>query len=107
MVQTSARRRLLGIAIAVVLGLGLFLLAGTVWEHSIDRDQAVERFRSAGPAAAEVVEGLPEPGVYAYRTTGGRSTGPPATRNSSGTAWKSTSHAGRTGPCSTSAPRGG
>ena len=71
MVRTSARRRLLAIAIAIVLCLGLFLLAGTVWEDSIDRDQAVKRFRSAGPAAAEVVGGLPEPGVYAYRTTGG------------------------------------
>jgi hypothetical protein len=71
MVQTSARRRLLGLAIAVVLGLGLFMLAGTVWEGAVDRAQAVSRFRAAGPAAAEPVPGLPEPGVYAYRTTGG------------------------------------
>jgi hypothetical protein len=32
---------------------------------------AVARFRSAGPGAAEPVAGLPVPGVYRYRTTGG------------------------------------
>jgi hypothetical protein len=41
------------------------------WEHGFDRDEAVARFRAAGPAAAAEVPGLPVPGVYRYRTTGG------------------------------------
>lgn len=51
-----------------------FVLAGTRWEHGVDRDEALARFRAAvaaSPSAGEEVPGLPAPGVYRYRTTGG------------------------------------
>jgi hypothetical protein len=43
------------------------------WEHAVDRDEAVARFRAAGPAAGASAggPGTPMPGVYRYRTTGG------------------------------------
>ncbi len=69
-------RRLLKVLAAVdalVLSGGLFLVAGRYWVGDLDREEAVARFRAAGPAAtsAETVPGLPAPGVYRYRTTGG------------------------------------
>ena len=48
-----------------------FLLGGRWWVHPVDPDRALARFRAAGPEAAAVVDGLPVPGVYRYRTTGG------------------------------------
>ncbi len=55
----------------VALGGPVFLAAGLAWRHPVHVDEAVARFRRAGPAAARPVEGLPEPGVYRYATTGG------------------------------------
>ncbi len=58
---------------AVVLSGGLFLVGGRYWVGDLDRQEAVARFRAAGPAATAVgdVPGLPATGVYRYRTTGG------------------------------------
>ncbi|MEA2715815.1 MAG: hypothetical protein QOI99_132 [Actinomycetota bacterium] len=55
----------------MVVGGPAFLIGGTHWEHAVDRDEAVARFRAAGPAAGAPGPGLPVPGVYRYRTTGG------------------------------------
>ncbi|MEA2932843.1 MAG: hypothetical protein QOI56_1628, partial [Actinomycetota bacterium] len=52
----------------MVVGGPAFLIGGTHWEHAVDRDEAVARFRAAGPAAATPGPGLPVPGVYRYRT---------------------------------------
>lgn len=65
------KRRLFALVALVILGVPAFLLGGTYWRHGVDRDQAVARFRAEPPAAREPVAGLPEPGVYRYRTTGG------------------------------------
>lgn len=54
----------------VLLG-GLFLVAGRYWRADLALDDAVARFRAAGPKAARAVDGLPQPGVYRYATTGG------------------------------------
>ena len=48
-----------------------FLIGGRWWVHPVGPDRALARFRAAGPAAAVPVDGLPVPGVYRYRTTGG------------------------------------
>jgi hypothetical protein len=58
----------------VVVGGPAFLYAGMRWEHGVDRDEAVARFRQAVAAdatAGEGASGLPVPGVYRYGTTGG------------------------------------
>lgn len=55
----------------MVVGAPAFLVAGTHWETPVDVDGAVARFRAAGWAAAESVDGLPLPGVYRYATKGG------------------------------------
>ncbi len=55
----------------VVVGVPAFLLGGKLWIGHVDLEEAVAEFRTAGPAAAEAVPGLPTPGVYQYRTTGG------------------------------------
>ncbi len=55
----------------MVLGAPAFLVGGRWWVHPVGLDEAVVRFRAAGPEAAVPVEGLPVPGVYRYRTTGG------------------------------------
>lgn len=65
----------MALAALVVVGGPAFLVGGMHWEHAVDGDEAVARFRAsvaAEPAAGE--EGSPDgpaPGVYRYRTTGG------------------------------------
>ncbi len=67
----STRRKLVALAVIVpVLGVA-FVWAGRYWVSDVDPDEALTRFWAAGPAAAEPVPGLPVPGVYRYRTTGG------------------------------------
>ena len=61
----------MALAILVVVGAPAFLLGGKLWVGTVDLDEALARFRAAGPDAAVAVPGLPEPGVYRYRTTGG------------------------------------
>ncbi len=65
------RRRVFALVALVIIGIPAFLIGGTYWRNGIDGDQAVARFREAGPEAARSAPGLPEPGVYRYRTTGG------------------------------------
>ncbi len=65
------RHRLVALAALVVVGGPAFLVGGMHWEHGVARDDAVARFRAAGPSAAAATAGLPVPGVYRYRTTGG------------------------------------
>ncbi|MGH9190594.1 MAG: hypothetical protein ACRD0Q_11275 [Acidimicrobiales bacterium] len=55
----------------VVVGAPAFILGGRSWVHAVDADEAVARFRAAGEPAARPAAGLPVPGVYRYRTTGG------------------------------------
>jgi hypothetical protein len=55
----------------VVVGGPAFIIGGRYWVSSVGLDDALARFRAAGPVAAAPVPGLPEPGVYRYRTTGG------------------------------------
>ena len=66
-----ARHRLFALAAVVIVGVPAFLIGGTYWRNGVDGDDAVARFRAAGPAAAEPADGLPRPGVYRYQTTGG------------------------------------
>ncbi len=67
-----ARRRLVALAVLVVVGAPAFLIGGRYWVGHVGLDDAVARFRAAGPAAARpAAAGLPAPGVYQYRTTGG------------------------------------
>jgi hypothetical protein len=66
-----ARQRVWALIALVAVGAPLFLWGGRHWVGHVDVDEAVARFRAAGPAAAEPVPGLPAPGVYRYRTTGG------------------------------------
>ncbi|MDQ6927899.1 MAG: hypothetical protein M3159_04460 [Actinomycetota bacterium] len=66
-----ARHRVWAFGALVVIGLPAFLLGGRYWVSSVSATDAVARFRAAGPGAAEAVQGLPRPGVYSYRTTGG------------------------------------
>ncbi len=66
-------RRLLPILLAVdvlLLSGGLFLVAGRYWSGDIDLQEALARFRDSR-TPTEAVRGLPAPGVYQYRTTGG------------------------------------
>ena len=67
----STRRKLVVLAVAVPLLGVAFVVAGRYWVGHVDPEEALRRFRAAGPAAAEPVPGLPVPGVYRYRTTGG------------------------------------
>lgn len=72
----NSRNRLvkaLALLDALVLSGGLFLVGGRYWVGDLDRGGAIARFRGAGPGAAapDTVPGLPSPGVYRYRTTGG------------------------------------
>ncbi|MEW6153952.1 MAG: hypothetical protein AB1673_08200 [Actinomycetota bacterium] len=67
----GARQRLWALVALVVVGAPAFLVAGRYWVSDVDLDGALARFRAAGPEAAQPVPGLPEPGVYRYRTTGG------------------------------------
>ena len=67
----STKRRLTAGVIFLVVGGIAFLWGGRYWVSTVEVDEAVQRFRSAGPAAAETVPGLPAPGVYRYRTSGG------------------------------------
>ena len=56
----------------VVVGAPAFLIGGRYWVGRVDLDDAVARFRAAGPGAAQPAPaGLPRPGVYQYGTTGG------------------------------------
>lgn len=68
-----ARHRLWALLALVVAGGPAFLVGGRYWVGHVDLDEAVAKFRAAGPAAAAdaVPPGLPPPGVYQYRTTGG------------------------------------
>ncbi len=66
-----SRNRLKGLAVLVAVGGPLFLAAGLVWQHPVQVDEAVARFREAGPQARLSAPGLPEPGVYRYATSGG------------------------------------
>ena len=52
---------------------GLFLVGGRYWSGNVDLAEALARFRAQGVTAttADAVPGLPAPGVYRYRTTGG------------------------------------
>jgi hypothetical protein len=66
-----ARHRLWCLAALVVIGGPAFLVGGRYWIGHVEPDEAVARFRAAGPEAAVPVPGLPPPGVYRYATTGG------------------------------------
>lgn len=66
-----ARHRLWALVGLVVIGGPAFLIGGLYWEGDVTLDEAVAMFRAAGADAAVAVPGLPEPGVYEYRTTGG------------------------------------
>ena len=66
-----AKRRAWAAVLAVVIGAPAFIIGGKYWVSDVDLDRAVARFREAGPLAARSEPGLPEPGVYQYRTTGG------------------------------------
>lgn len=66
-----ARHRLWALLALVVVGAPAFVIGGRYWVGHVSVDEAVARFRSLGPEAAQAVAGLPEPGVYRYRTTGG------------------------------------
>jgi hypothetical protein len=70
-VQAETRHRLVAFGALVVVGAPTFLIGGMLWEGRVEPAEAVARFRARGPAAARAVPGLPEPGVYRYRTTGG------------------------------------
>jgi hypothetical protein len=59
------------LVLLVLVGAPAFILGGKLWVGDVDLDEALARFRAAGPAAATPVPGLPTPGVYRYRTTGG------------------------------------
>jgi hypothetical protein len=71
------RRRRLAVVLLVVdmlvLAGGLFLVGGRYWRGDVDLAEALTRFRAAGVGAttAPALPGLPAPGVYQYRTTGG------------------------------------
>ena len=69
--QAATRHRLVALGALVVIGIPAFLVGGRYWVSDVDPAEAVARFRAAGPAAAEEMPGLPLPGVYRYRTTGG------------------------------------
>ena len=73
--QRPLKRHLLVLLVVdlFLLSGGLFLVAGRYWSADTDLEEALTRFRAAGPAAttAEAVPGLPAPGVYRYATTGG------------------------------------
>ncbi|HEV3402343.1 MAG TPA: hypothetical protein VG078_11030 [Acidimicrobiales bacterium] len=69
--QASTRHRLVALGMLAAVGIPAFLIGGRYWVGHVDPAEAVARFRAAGPSAAEVVPGLPVPGVYRYRTTGG------------------------------------
>jgi len=70
-VRAETRHRLIALGVIAAVGLPAFLVGGRYWVDAIDPAEAVVRFRAAGPQAAEPVAGLPVPGVYRYRTTGG------------------------------------
>lgn len=67
----ETRHRLFALGGLVVIGLPSFVLGGRYWVSDVSPSETVARFRAAGPGAAEPVSGLPVPGVYRYRTTGG------------------------------------
>ncbi|MGH9222585.1 MAG: hypothetical protein ACRD2W_02010, partial [Acidimicrobiales bacterium] len=67
----AAKRRVWAVVLLVVIGAPAFVIGGKYWVGDMDLAEAVARFRMAGPAAAQPVPGLPEPGVYRYRTSGG------------------------------------
>ncbi|MGI9023438.1 MAG: hypothetical protein ACR2HV_09455 [Acidimicrobiales bacterium] len=69
--RAETRHRLIALGVLVAVGLPSFLVAGRYWEDPVDPAAAVARFRAAGAEAAQAVPGLPMPGVYRYRTTGG------------------------------------
>jgi hypothetical protein len=66
-----ARHRLVALVLLVVVGAPAFLFGGLLWVGHVDLEEARAMFRAAGREAATPVPGLPEPGVYQYRTTGG------------------------------------
>jgi hypothetical protein len=70
-VRAETRHRLAAAAALVAVGTPAFLLGGRAWVGHVEPAEAVARFRRAGPEAARPVPGLPVPGVYRYRTTGG------------------------------------
>ena len=66
------RRRKLVLGLLVVVAVGqAFIVAGLFWSDPVSVEQAVVGFRAAGADAARPAPGLPVPGVYRYRTTGG------------------------------------
>ncbi len=69
--RAETRHRLVAFGVLVAVGIPAFLVGGRYWVDAIDPSEAVARFRAAGPSAAAPVAGLPVPGVYRYRTTGG------------------------------------
>jgi hypothetical protein len=70
--SAGTRHRLWALVALVVIGGPAFLIGGKYWVGHLDLEEAVARFRAAGPHAAEDAgPGLPRPGVYRYRTTGG------------------------------------
>jgi len=70
-VRAETRHRLVAAGVLALVGLPAFLVGGLHWESPFDPARAVARFRAAGAEAARPVPGLPVPGVYRYRTTGG------------------------------------
>jgi hypothetical protein len=70
-VRAGTRRRLLAAAVLVVVGAPAFLIGGRYWVTHLEPAEALSRFHAAGADASRPVDGLPVPGVYRYRTTGG------------------------------------
>lgn len=66
-----ARVRLVALGALFVIGLPAFVIGGRYWVGDVSPSAAVARFRALGPGAAEAAPGLPVPGVYRYRTSGG------------------------------------
>ena len=64
----------MALVLLVVVGAPAFLLGGRLWVGDVDLAEGLAKFRAAGPeatAAGPAGAGLPAPGVYRYRTTGG------------------------------------
>jgi hypothetical protein len=69
-VTPGARHRLVALGATVVIGVPAFVFGGTYWVSEVTPAEALARFRAQGGAGVAPA-GLPETGVYRYRTTGG------------------------------------